>query len=146
MNRILQLLLLVTLISGCASIDQSLLVDKGTKVEIMDVSKDPIISSEVTNDYGSISRRIIRYTKDELTKRNIEAFTENTVGAAKLKYDIKNFDKGFFKYAVKYRVTFETPDGKIIFIDNEDKDDGDIDVIFQRMASRTAKFVSKSFK
>jgi uncharacterized membrane protein len=146
MNRILQLLLLVTLISGCVSIDQNMVLSKGTKVQILDVSKDSIFSSDVTNDRESIGKRIIEYTKDELEKRSIEVITENTIGAAKLKYDIRTVSKGFFKFEVKYRVTFETPDGKIIFVDNEEKDDGDIDHIFERMASRTAKFVSKSFK
>jgi len=146
MNKFFLLLLSVIFFTGCASIDKNLLLDKGTKVEIIDVSKDPIISSDVTNDYGSLSRRIMGYTKDELGKLNIEASTYKIYGAAKLKYDIKNFSKGIFKYTVKYKVTLETTDGKIIFIDNEDKDDSDIDVIFERMANRTAKFVSKSFK
>ena len=146
MNRIHLVLLSVVMLSGCVSIDQTLLLNKGNKVEIMNVSKDSIISSEVANDRESIVKRIIEYTKEELSKRSIEVVTENTVGAAKLKYDIRNVSKGFIKFEVKYRVTFETPDGKKIFVDNEDKDDSDIDVIFERIASRTAKFVSKSFK
>ncbi|MBC7949081.1 MAG: hypothetical protein H7Y42_14440 [Chitinophagaceae bacterium] len=146
MNIIYLALLSMVMFSGCASIDQSLLLNKGTKVEIIDVSKNPIISGDVSNDHGAISKRIIEYTKEELTKRSIETITENTAGAAKLKYDIRNVSKGFIKYEVKYRVTFETSDGKKIFTDIEDKDDSDIEVIFERIASRTAKFVSSSFK
>ena len=131
--------------AGCVSVNRELLLNKGTKVEILDVSSDPIISGEITNDRGSIAKRIIGYTKDELIKRSIETITENTSGAAKLKYDIRTMSKGIFKYEIKYRVTFEAPDGKNIFVDNEDKDDKDIDVIFERIASRTAKLVSKSF-
>ena len=146
MNNIYLVLLSLVVFSGCVSIDQSLLLNKGTKIEIIDVSNNPIISGGVSNDHGAISKRIIEYTKEELTKRSIESITENTTGAAKLKYDIRNVSKGFIKYEVKYRVTFETPDGKKIFTDIEDKDDSDIEVIFERIASRTAKFVSSSFK
>jgi hypothetical protein len=96
MNKIYLVLISVVMISGCTSINQGLLLNKGTKVEIMDVSKDPIISGDISSNSGAIAKRIIEYTKDELSKRSIETITENTVDAAKLKYEVRNVSKGFF--------------------------------------------------
>jgi hypothetical protein len=56
------------------------------------------------------------------------------------------FLKVFFKYEVKYRVIFETSYGKVIFDDKDEKDDSDIDQVFESIASRVAKNVSNSFK
>jgi hypothetical protein len=97
-------------------------------------------------------------TKEELAKRSIEALLQPTPGAAKLKYDIRTVSSGYRiigsgygiigidKFEVKYRVSLETPDGKVIFADQDEKDDNDLDHVFEDIASRVAKNVTKSFK
>lgn len=148
-------------LTGCTSINSNFLLDKGTKVEIINATEGAIYSAGVAKNEETVElmiKRIIGLTRDELATRNIEAFTTPTPGAAKLKYDIRTMNAGYTvigsaygvlgrdKYEVKYRVTFENPEGNIIFVDSEEKDDSDIDHIFDRIASRTARFVASSFK
>ena len=138
-------LLSVIMFSACASIDQSLLLKKQTTVEVRDVSKEIVISGSIKEN-TEIAKRIIEGTIDELSRRSIEVVAENTPGAAKVKYNIRNVSKGFFRYTVKYEVTLETPDGKIIFTDSDEMDESDIDEVYGMIARKTASLVSKSFK
>jgi len=152
---------LASVFNGCVAINQNLLLDKGTKVEIVDATENALFSSGAANSQQTIevmTKRIIGLTREELASRNIEAFTTPTPGAAKLKYDIRTVNAGQKiigtmygvhtrdKFEVKYRVIFETPDGKRIFIDTDEKDDSDIDNVFEDIASRVAKNVANSFK
>jgi len=147
------------LLSGCVSVDSSLLLDKGTKIEIVDVSTSSFVSTALANDRESvemIKRRIMELTKEELEKRSIEAFLHPTYEAAKLKYDFRTISAGYriigsdfgvignSRFEVKYRASLETPEGKKIFSDSDEKDDSDIDEVYEKIAKRVAKIVADS--
>jgi len=152
---------LTSVLTGCVGINQNLLLDRGTKVEISDVSSTSFVSNALANSREGVDmlkKRIMELTKEELAKRSIEALLQPTPGAAKLKYDIRTVSSGYRiigsgygiigidKFEVKYRVSLETPDGKVIFADQDEKDDNDLDHVFEDIASRVAKNVTKSFK
>jgi len=161
MNKRYLVVLSVVMLCGCVSINQNLLLNKGTKVEIIDATENALFSSGAINSQQTIeimTKRIIGLTRDELASRNIEAYTTPTPGAAKLKFDIRTVNSGqriigsiygihtFDKYEIKYRTIFENPEGKRIFIDTDEKDDSDIDHVFEDIASRAARNVARSFK
>jgi hypothetical protein len=148
-------------LTGCVGINQSLLLDKGTIVEISDVSTTSFVSTALANDREGVNmlkKRIMELTKEELAKRSIEAVLLPTTGSAKLKYDIRTISSSYRvigsgygvigknKFEVKFRASLENPDGKVIFVDQDEKDDSDIDDVFEAVANRTAKNVAKSFK
>ncbi|HLO26845.1 MAG TPA: hypothetical protein VK187_12085 [Geobacteraceae bacterium] len=137
------------------------LIDTGTKVEIVNVSKDILFNSTAASDQDTIDtmiRRITELTCDELASMDIEAYTIPTPGAAKLKYEIKTVNTELIltdsifginsddKFEVSYRVIFENPKGEIIFVDTTKKDDSDIDDLFENIASRTARNVANCYK
>ncbi len=151
------------MIFGCAAVDSNLLLNKTTKIEIVDVTTHYRVSTGIAarGDKESvllIRKRIMGNTQEELAKRSIEAFTGYTEGAAKLKYDIRTLNSGYRvigsgysvigrdKYEVKYKVTFESPDGKKLWEDTDEQDDSDLDDVLSKIASRVAKKVSRYFK
>lgn len=155
------LFILLIFLSGCSTIDPSLQLDKNTKVEIMDVTTNWYVSTAVASDnsqFRQIVRRIMENTKNELSKRSIESFTDYTPDAAKVKYDIRTINSSYRvigsaygvigrdKYEVKYKVTLESPDGKKLWEDTDEKDDSDLDDVLEKIASRVARNVSKYFK
>jgi hypothetical protein len=154
-----------SVLSGCWSINPIIhptrLLDAGTTVEIIDVTKDVLFNSVVTSDQKTIDtmiKRIIELTRDELVTMDIDAYTEPTLGAAKLIYEIRTVNTvrmgtcSIFgvnsgdKFEVRYRVIFENSEGKRIFIDTEKEDSCDIDELFENIARRTARNVAHSFK
>lgn len=162
--RLQQLLsVFVLLISGCATVDPSLLLNRNTKIEIVDSTTYYKVSTGIAAKGDKeavliIRKRIMENTKEELAKRNIDAFTEYTEGAAKLKYDIRTLSSGYTvigtgygligkdKYEIKYKVTLESPDGKKLWDDSDEQDDSDLDDVLSKIASRVAKKVSRYFK
>lgn len=145
MKRLFLIPILVIAFSGCVSVDPNLLLKRGTPVQIMDVTKDPIISGLVGNDYKAMTNRLIEYTTTECSKRGIRISTESNVKGYKLKYDIRNYSR-VAKFWVIYRVYLEAPDGKIVFTDEDDKNDEKIDDLLDSIASRTARVVARSFE
>jgi len=152
-------------LTGCwalnPTIHPSRLLDAGTKIEIIDASKDVLFNSAAASDQKTIDtmiKRIIELTRDELVSMDINAYTTPTPGAAKLKYEIRTVNtmriitgsifgvNGGDKFEIKYRVIFENQNGERIFVDTAKKDDSDIDELFEDIASRTARQVANSFK
>jgi len=160
LNRIYLGLLSVVMFSGCASIDQSLLLNKDTKVEIINATEDVFFRPGPANSQQTIEimvKRIMGLTRDELAARHIDAYTTPTPGAAKLIFEIKTVSTGQSftdpvfgiydsdKFEIKYRVIFENPRGKRIYINTDEKNDGDIDVVFEKIASSEAENVARYF-
>ena len=160
MNRIYMGLLFVVMFSGCASIDQSLLLNKGTKVEIINATEDVLFRPGPASSQQTIEimvKRIMGLTRDELAARNIDAYMTPTPGAAKLIYEIKTVSEGqsftssIFgiygrnKFEIKYRIIIENPEGKRIFTDTDEQNDGDIDLVFEKIAKSAANNVARYF-
>lgn len=156
----LQLLLLVVMFSGCATVDPKLIMAKNTKVVIRDVTTNWHVSRAVANgdtEVRHIIKRIMINTKEELAKRGIEAFTTPITDSAVIKYDIRTINSGHRvigtgftvigkdTYEVKYRVSLESPDGKELWVDKDEQDDSDLDDVFEKIARRVAKKVSRYF-
>jgi hypothetical protein len=154
-----------SLLSGCWSLNPIIhptrLLDAGTKVEIIDVTKDVLFNSAVASDQKTIDtmiKRIIVLTCDELAALDIDAYTEPTLGAAKLKFEIRTVNTAHIitgslfgvnsgdKFEIRYRAIFENSEGKRIFIDTDKEDGNDIDELFETIARRTARNVANSFK
>ena len=140
-----------------------MLLNKTTKIEIQDVTTNYRVSTGIAAKGDKetvlmIRKRIMENTKEELAKRSIDAFTEYTEGAARLKYDIRTLDSGYRligtgyavigkdKYEVKYKVTLESPEGKKLWDDTDEQDDSDLDDVLSKIASRVAKKVSRYYK
>jgi len=168
-KQFIRLLFIVSIaatgLSGCWAINPIIhpnrLLDTGTKIEIIDASKDVLFNSAAASDQKTIDtmvKRIIELTRDELASMDIAAYTTPTPGAAKLKYEIRTVNTvriitgSMFgvnsgdKFEVNYRVIFENQKGERIFAETVKKDDSDIDELFEDIASRTARHVANSFK
>ena len=82
-----------SVLSGCWSINPIIhptrLLDAGTTVEIIDVTKDVLFNSVVTSDQKTIDtmiKRIIELTRDELVTMDIDAYRLLVVSSG-LRYD-----------------------------------------------------------
>lgn len=98
MKNMLLFVLVASVLSGCVTINQNLLLDKGTKLEIIDISTTSFVSTALASSpeqVDIIKKRIMELTREELAKRSIEAMLEPTPGAAKLKYDIRTVSSGY---------------------------------------------------
>lgn len=156
---------LVPGLSGCWSLNPLIhptrLIDNGTKIEIIDVTKDGSYYSAGTHDQKSretMMQRIIALTRDELVALNIEPYTEPVRGSAKIKYEIRTVTTAgrctgsFFSFTrdptleVGYQVLFENPEGKTIFKDIDSECGSDSEEVVKSIAQRTARNVSNSFK
>ena len=152
-------------LTGCWALNPTIhpnrLLDTGTKIEIIDASKDVLFNSAAVSDQKTIDtmiKRIIELTRDELATMDIDTYTTPTPGAAKLRYEIRTVNTvriitgSMFgvnsgdRFEVNYRVVFENQKGERIFVDTAKKDDSDIDDLFEDIASRTARNVANSFK
>jgi len=164
-SMLLIVLIAASALSGCWTLNPIIhptrLLDAGTKVEIIDVTKDVLFNSVVASDQKTIDtmiKRIIELTRDELAEMEIDASTEPTPGTAKLKYELRTVNTGRMttgsmfgvnsgdKFEVRYRVIFENSEGNRIFIDTEKEECSDIDELFENIARRTARNVANSFK
>jgi hypothetical protein len=144
MNGRYLLVLAAILASGCVSMEKGVFLNKGTQVRIVDVSKDTIFSGFSQADYKPLASRLIANTKTELESRRVQTTAEGTSGAAILKYDIRTVS-GPLRLSLTYKITLETPDGKIVFTDDDEKHDTDIDNLLDSIASRAARAVSRAF-
>jgi len=164
-SMLLIVLIAVPALSGCWTLNPLIhptrLLDAGTRVEIINVTKDVLFNSVVASDQKTIEtmiQRIMELTRDELAALDINASTGPTPGAAKLNYEIRTVNTvrmitgSLFgvtsgdKFEVRYRVIFENSEGKRIFIDTEKEEGSDIDELFENIARRTARNVANSFK
>lgn len=150
-------LLLFIVILGCATVDPSLQLSKGTEVAIIDATEDVLYSSSVARDDNAvkgITRRIIKNTKDKLSEYNIGAYLQDSEGLAKIKYDIKTMSNKLrivglhvrTNIEIKYRVTFESPDGRKLFVYDDEESDNDIDDLCEHIAKKIGKRVKRYIK
>ena len=138
-------LFLVLAVSGCVSLEKGVFLSKGTPVQVIDVSKDPIVSGFAVTEYKPTALRLIEYTRKQLLDRNIKTVAEPTSGAAILKYDIRTVSRTYH-FLLIYTATLETPDGKVVFSDENDKHESKIDELLDDIATRTARGVAKAFR
>jgi len=129
--------------SGCVSLEKGVFLTKGTPVQVVDASKSPIFSGFVATEFKPVIQRLIENTRAQLRERNIQTVAEPTPGAAILKYDIRTLSQRY-KVMITYRATLETPDGKIVFDEGDDKKEASLDELLSDLATRMARAVSRS--
>ena len=158
-------LLAALALSGCWSLNPVIhpnrLLDAGTKIEIIDASKDVLFNSVSAGDRkttDAMIKRILELTREELDSMGLDAYTAPTSGAAKLKYEIRAVNSvhvitgSFFgksssdEFEVYYQVVFENQKGETIFVDTAKKSDSDLDGLCEDIAARTARNVANTFK
>ncbi len=147
-RSVLVSVLLMTVV-GCVNINEELLLNAGTKVLIVDETKDATINLgyfKGSIDTNLVRQNILNYTKDELAKRSIEVLLSPAPGAAKLVYKLTYVNIIKKEFEVGYSATFETADGKFLFNDRDEKNNDELDGALKQIAKRVARNVANSFK
>lgn len=145
---------LVVLLNACVSINRNNLLEKEVPVEFNDISSNIVVTSHLDKPgyVAGLRKKVIESTKLRLKDMGIQV-AEQTQNAAKLTYDIKSvtttskneYDyKG--SYEIKYVVTFETSDGKLIFNDSDEKEDSNMDDVVKSISKRVARSIYNSYR
>ena len=136
-------------LGGCVSVNTNYLLPTGTTIGVIDVSSE-IKSTDnyvkVTIDSEKMRQRLMTLIIEGLQKNNIAVAAISTPGSAKLKYKIRYVDVKKKGYEIGFNATLETPYGKILFSDDDEKDGDEIENILEDIAKRVVNVSAGCFK
>ena len=147
-------------ITGCATVDPDALLARNAGLEIEVVSSNwSIVKAAAKGDpaVNLVFTKLGSTTRDKLARYGITAYLSPHPDAARIRYDIvsisfkyRNIGAGLAligknNFSVRYRVTLESPDGKVLWGAGDEENDSRLDDIFDAISCKVARDVSRYF-